>query len=320
MIKSFCVAILATITLLNTPAGSATTYLLTPEVEVVGQLADIQSTYEDTLVDIARRFGVGFEEIKLANPGVDPWLPGENTAVLLPTQFVLPRNGVKGLVINLAEYRMYYFTDSKDGPQVSTFPISIGRMDWETPLGVSRVVAKAKNPSWYPPQSVRDEHEAEGRKLPGVVPPGPDNPLGDYAMRLSIPGYLIHGTNKPAGVGMRVTHGCIRMLPEDIAWLFPQVSVDTPVRIVNEPYKLGWLGDTLYLEVHPPLEEDAEAEAAGLTRITELYIAATRDRQATIDWELVERVWRERRGVATAVGSLAPATSVAANAGQADAQ
>lgn len=209
--------------------------------DVIGAVTIITARADDTLLDIARRHGLGYEDIVRANPDVDAWLPGEGTEVLLPTRYVLPPGSRRGVVLNLAEYRMYYFPKPKDGEPavVMTFPMSIGRMDWETPLGMARVVSKVTNPSWYPPESVRAEHAADGDPLPRMVPPGPKNPLGEFAMRLSIPGYLIHGTNRPAGVGMRVTHGCIRMFPEDIQFLFDQISVDTPVRIINEPVKVG---------------------------------------------------------------------------------
>jgi len=131
-------------------------------------------------------------------------------------------------------------------------------MDWETPLGNTKVISKVVNPSWYPPKSVRDEHAAQGRPLASIVPPGPNNPLGDRAMRLGLPGYLIHGTNRPAGVGMRVTHGCLRMFPEDIRYLFDLIAVDTPVRIINEPLKIGWQDDVLVLEAHPILDSAPE--------------------------------------------------------------
>jgi len=224
--------------------------------DVVGGETTIRARHDDTLLDIARRHGLGYEDIVRANPGVDVWLPGEGTEVVLPTRFILPSGPRRGVVLNLAEYRMYYFPEPKDGERavVMTYPMSIGRMDWATPLGRTRVVAKVRNPAWYPPESVRAEHAAEGDVLPRVVPPGPKNPLGSRAMRLDIPGYLIHGTNRPDGVGMRVTHGCIRMFPEDIEFLFEHVPVNTSVRIINEPIKLGWDGDRLMIEAHRQLE------------------------------------------------------------------
>ncbi|HHQ14366.1 MAG TPA: hypothetical protein ENK16_05015, partial [Chromatiales bacterium] len=239
---SAVVLLALTVSVVATPVV-AETFILAPGDDVIGALATIPSVYEDTLPDLGRRYGVGYEEMVRANPDVDVWLPGDGTEILLPTQYVLPRAPRVGIVVNLAEYRLYFFSTRNGIMEVSTFPISIGRMDWSTPLGRAAIVAKVRNPAWYPPASVRREHEAEGDPLPKVVPPGPDNPLGDYAMRLSVPGYLIHGTNKPDGVGMRVSHGCIRMYPEDIASLFPRVALETPVELVNQPYKIGWSGN-----------------------------------------------------------------------------
>lgn len=264
-------------------------------VHLVGGVDEVVASHEDTLSDLARAHGLGFEEITRANPDVDPWLPGDGTRVVIPTRFLLPRASQQGVVINLPELRLYYYPPN--GDRVLTFPISIGRMDWATPLGRASVVSKVVDPSWYPPESIREEHAAENRPLPRIVPAGPDNPLGRHAMRLSLPGYLIHGTNKPAGVGMRVTHGCIRMYPEDIAALFKMIPVGTPVRIVNQPYKLGWGEDGLYLEAHPPLDEEQEGEQWTPTAITRLLVDATSERSAELDWELAEAVFRAATGV-----------------------
>jgi L,D-transpeptidase ErfK/SrfK len=211
-------------------------------------------------------------------------------------------------------------------------------MDWSTPLGVTTITAKVANPSWYPPQSIRDEHAARNDILPRVVPPGPDNPLGLHAMRLGLPGYLIHGTNKPSGVGMRVTHGCVRMFPEDIEALYKTVPTGTSVNIVNQPVKIGWTADgALYLEAHPALMEinvDGEsvavavAEASAeqpvemiqespLTSLMRAYIAATEDRRVDLDWEAAERVAQFGNGVPEAVsvaGSAVVTTEIAAAA------
>jgi L,D-transpeptidase ErfK/SrfK len=203
-----------------------------PGNDVVGAVTTIEARQEDTLIDIGRRHGLGYEEIVRANPDVDVWLPGEGTRIVLPTRFVLPPGPRHGLVLNLPEYRLYYFPEPEPGKPalVMTYPISIGRMDWATPLGKTRVVSKVVKPSWYPPESVRKEHAADGRPLPRVVPPGPDNPLGAFAMRLGLPGYLIHGTNRPAGVGMRVSHGCIRMFPEVIGCSWRRTAHSTSRR------------------------------------------------------------------------------------------
>ena len=189
---------------------------------------------------------------------------------------------------------------------VATFPISIGRMNWQTPLGTSSITNKVHKPTWYPPASIREEWAADGRELGSAVPPGPDNPLGDYALRLSIPGYLIHGTNKPDGVGMQVTHGCIRMFPEDIEWLFPKIPLNTPVQIVNQPSKLGWAGNDLFLEVHPSLANSDETSERSLTEITEAYVKVTQDQPAEIDWELVNEVFQNQSGIPVKVGRRKP--------------
>lgn len=297
--------------------AQAEALLLLPGSDLVGAIGTVRVTYEDTLTDIARRTGLGYEDMLRANPGVDPWLPGEDAEVVLPTRYVLPAAFRQGLVVNLPEYRLYYFTSIEGQPAVATFPISIGRMDWETPLGRHRIVSKQARPTWYPPESIRAEHAADGDILPRAIPPGPQNPLGDYAMRLSQSGYLIHGTNKPVGIGMQVTHGCIRMYPEDIAWLFPVIPVGAAVQIVNEPYKFGWSGDGLYLEVHPHLEGDerADADGSGMTEVMQQYVRATANRPAQVDWALVEEAYRAKLGIPVRVGSLALPVPQAADAG-----
>lgn len=273
--------------------------------DLIGTLQTTRTRYEDTLTDVARLYNLGYEEIVLANPSVDPWLPGEGTQVLLPTSFVLPDAPRSEVVVNIAEFRLYYYFRDSGRDLVATFPISIGRMDWATPLGLTEIVSKVKRPSWYPPASVREEYAADGRTLPPVVPPGPENPLGDYALRLGLPGYLIHGTNRPAGVGMRVTHGCIRLYPEDIGWLFPQVKVNARVRLVNQPFKMGWVGDDLYLEAHPPLASEDEEEGSSIpsmTMITEQYVRVTGNAAVDADWDLIMETLREQTGAPVKVG------------------
>ena len=305
--------------------AQAADYWVADGDEVFGEVKVISARYEDTFVSLARIHNVGYEALRRANPDVDPWLPGEGTKITIPTRFVLPRAPHRGIVVNVAELRLYYFPEDT-GPRpegvppsarkVVTHPISIGRMDWSTPLGRTTITNKVANPSWYPPQSIRDEHAARNDVLPRVVPPGPDNPLGKHALRLGLPGYLIHGTNKPSGVGMRVTHGCIRMFPEDIESLYKSVPTGTTVQIVNQPVKLGWTADgKLYVEAHPPLQEssvDGEAAAtineadeafqeSPLTSLMRAYIAATDERRIDFDWETAERVAQFGRGIPEAV-------------------
>jgi L,D-transpeptidase ErfK/SrfK len=312
LIRSRSLASFAVFALLAPCVGSAASYVLPAGTDTVfGATQRVVVTHEDTLLDIGRAHGVGYEEIVAANPGVDPWLPGEGREVLIPSRYILPEAPREGIVVSLAEHRLYYFPRPKAGEPASviTYPISVGRMDWTTPLGLTRVVDKRVKPIWYPPESVRKEHAEDGRPLPKAVPPGPDNPLGEYAMRLGIPGgaYLIHGTNKPAGVGMQVTHGCIRMYPEDIEQFFKMVPVNTPVRIVHQPYKMGWQGAELFIEVHAPLE-GSQGGPRSLTDITRLLVAATQDRPVPIDWARAEEAFTRASGVPVAV-MLGTATS-----------
>ena len=282
-------------------APAATYTLPAASDAVLGEVKTLVARHEDTLLDLGRAHGVGYEEIVAANPGVDPWVPGEGRQIVIPSLYILPDAPREGIVISLAEHRLYYYPKPKPGetPVVITYPISTGKMDWKTPLGVSRVIDKRVRPTWYPPESVRREHAADGRPLPKAVPPGPDNPLGEYAMRLDIPGgaYLIHGTNRPIAVGMQVTHGCIRMFPEDIAEFFKQVPVNTQVRILDQPHKMGWRGNELFIEVHAPMEGQDAAQTHSLTNITRLLVSATQDRDVAIDWAKAELAFSQSTGV-----------------------
>jgi L,D-transpeptidase ErfK/SrfK len=233
--------------------------LESPEQSVVGVPQLVLARDEDTFSDLARAYGLGYDELVAANPDVDPWLPGAETPILLPTQFVLPPGIREGVVLNIASKRLFYFPKMPEGQAqvVKTYPIGIGRVGWETPLGSTTVVAKAVNPAWYVPQSVRKEHAEMGDPLPSVIPAGPDNPLGTRVLKLNIPGYLIHGTNQPYGVGMRVSHGCVRLYPENIEYLYELVEIGEPVQIINEPFLLGELNGELIFEAHAPLEDDS---------------------------------------------------------------
>lgn len=244
-------------------AGAATWTLPPPDIDIFGQVRTTQASRSETLLDIARQYDIGQIEILLANPNVDRWLPEDGSTVILPSRYIIPKGERKGLLLNLAEMRIYYFPEPKKGekPLVITHPVGIGRMDWVTPLGISKIVEKKKDPTWIPPKSLQMDRIANGEPpYPSIVPPGPTNPLGRHAMRLSIGSgsYLIHGTIKPFGVGMRVSAGCVRMYPEDIEALFDKVPIGTQVQIVNQPIKLGWQLDSLFIELHPPLEEDQE--------------------------------------------------------------
>jgi L,D-transpeptidase ErfK/SrfK len=288
-------------------SGAAPSEYLLPEDgdNVIGVLSTAVARQEDTLLDVGRRHGVGYEEIMAANPGVDPWLPGEGTEILIPGRFILPNAPREGIVVNLPEHRLYYYPPAKQGERriVRTYPISVGKMDWKTPLGTTRIVSKQEKPNWYPPESVRKEHEEKGDPLPKVVPPGPDNPLGEHAMRLAIPGgsYLIHGTNRPAGVGMQVTHGCIRLYPEDIAELFGIVPVNTRVNLVDQTMKVGWYRGTLYVERHAPLEGTEDGHQLDVAELRRLIDEAVMDRSVEVDWGGADRAFEQAMGVPVAI-------------------
>ncbi len=280
--------------LLMPPMVEAGTYrLASTNDDVIGTPFYVKSSAQDTLLDIGRQHGLGYDEMQQANPKVDMWVPGDDKDVLLPVQHVLPDGPREGIVLNIAEKRMYYY---RTALEVETFSAGTGREGWETPVGNYTIIEKIKDPTWRPPESIRREHAANGDPLPEVVPAGPDNPLGAYAMRLSNPSYLIHGTNKPWGVGMQVSHGCTRMYPEDIERLFGQVETGTPVRIVNEPYKVGWLGDTLYLEVNVPPDAPKKAPE----EVVPGSIANADG--VVVDWNEVRRAVAENAGLPHMVG------------------
>ena len=289
----------------------AATYPLPPGADLVGRVQEVVATAQDTLLDIARRHDLGYDEIIAANPKVDPWLPGAGTRVVLPTQFILPDGPRRGIVVNLAAMRLFYFPVPAAGevPEVVTFPIGIGRMGWNTPLVSTRIASKVADPVWHVPPSIQQEHAQEGEVLPESVPAGPDNPLGDFALMLDLPGYLIHGTNKRYGVGRRVSHGCIRLYPEDVADLFRQVSTGLAVRFVDQSNLAGWLDGRLYLQAHVPLAGDA-GSAANLTAMVDAVLTqAHRVPGTVVDWDLALKLTREAHNLPVPV--LLPAVPAA---------
>jgi len=297
--------------LLLAPQASRGSVYTLPEdgSTLVGEDSAVTTVYEDTLPDLAHRYSLGYYEIIRANPGVDVWLPGADRHLTLPGRRILPPGPRSGIVVNLPEHRLYYYPKPRKGekPVVITYPVSIGKMDWRTPLGETHIVSKVRQPSWYPPESVRKEHADRGEPLPKVVPPGPDNPLGDFAMRLGVGSgsYLIHGTNNPLAVGMAVTHGCIRMYPEDIAALFPLVPVGTAVRLVNEPVKLAWVEGQLLIEVHPPVDDEGQSIEPDLQVLEPLLDEVLGNDTAAIHWDLARDTLRAATGMPTLVGLAA---------------
>ncbi|MDE1464881.1 L,D-transpeptidase family protein [Spartinivicinus poritis] len=270
--------------------------------DVIGDQRIIITAYTDTFADLALKEGVGFLALIAANPKVDAWVPGEGTEVVLPTQMILPPGPRKGVVINLAELRLYYYPPND--PVVMVYPIGIGRKGWETPLGKTRITQKKPNPSWRPPESIRQERAMKGEFLPDVIPPGPNNPLGKFALRLGFRGsYLIHGTNLDFGVGMRVSHGCIRLFPDDIEELFYWVDRGTPVRVIHEPYKIGKLNGEFYVEAHEPLSEKKQHHQAAPYRALESWFEVIDAQKATVDQRKILDVLTEQQGMPVKVSA-----------------
>lgn len=271
---------------------------------VVGQIETVVVSADETLVDVGRANGHGFDALVAANPAVDPWLPEHGAEVVLPALHVLPDAPRRGIVVNVAEKRLYYYPGD-NGNTVEVYAVSVGRGDWKTPLKTTRVTGMVKNPSWFPPESVKAEHAARGDILPTVVPPGPDNPLGQYVIRLGMPSYYIHGTNRENGIGMQVTHGCIRMYPADIERLANAVPKGAPVYIINQRYKVGWKEGVLYLEVHPALDGPGGQEDLNSPSLSKtLARVKEQNPEATIDWGEVWRVRADEQGIPLPVGGL----------------
>jgi L,D-transpeptidase ErfK/SrfK len=266
--------------------------------DVIGRLAVIRLEKGDTLPDIARHFSLGINEVSAANPGVDMWVPKAGERIMLPLQFILPDAPRKGIVINLATMRLFQYKGDSKSLLVMTYPIGIGTTERPTPIGQMYVVRKVTQPTWYVPASIAEDHRKKGDFLPAKVLPGPQNPLGEYALYLSKSTYLIHGTNKPASIGLNATNGCMRLYPEDIKKLYENTPVNTPVCIVNQPYLMGQSNGIVYLEVHASLEG---SDAVELEKMYAKMYAKLRNIEKnsgrTLDWKKVEKVLAEARGI-----------------------
>lgn len=264
--------------------------------DVVGRLAVMKVAKGDTLPDIARHFSLGINALSAANPGVDVWVPEAGERVTLPLSFILPDAPRKGIVVNLATMRLFEFKDDGASQEVTTYPVGIGTSEKPTPLGLTRVARKAARPTWHVPPSIAEDHRKKGDPLPKEVPPGPLNPLGEYALYLSKSGYLIHGTNKPASIGLKASNGCMRLYPENVKLLFRDTPVNTPVAIVNQPYLIGQRDGVLYLEAHTPLE-DPGAGAAELEKANARLRDFEKKSGRPLDWNKVKKVETEARGI-----------------------
>jgi L,D-transpeptidase ErfK/SrfK len=298
-------AIAAAAMLMAAPAIAAE-FPLAPGDRVVGNLGDYVVQSGDNLADIARHFDVGYTEMLAANPGVDPWSPRVGRKLTIPALYIVPDAPRRGIVINLAERRLYYFPPR--GNTVQTYPIGIGAIGFTTPLSTTTVVRKEPNPVWVPPPSIHEENP----DLPASIGPGPDNPLGDFALRLGWTNYLIHGTNKPDGVGRNVSHGCIHLYPEDIEQLFKSVAAGTPVRAIEQPAAAAWIGIGLYVEVHPSKDQadqiDTEQSVTpqsddSIRQIVQTAAGASAD---AFDWAAVDNAGVERSGLPVLVAQRPP--------------
>ncbi|OYQ75625.1 L,D-transpeptidase family protein [Wohlfahrtiimonas sp. G9077] len=270
--------------------------------DVVGYTEIVYPEPGESFVDLSVRYEAGYDELKWANPNANYWTPSPQMPVILPFEYILPKGKRSGIVSNIPEMRTYFFP--KDGDTVYVYPVGVGRMDWKTPLGSWKITRKQEAPAWYPPESIRREHQEMGKgTLPAVVPAGPDNPLGNHVLRLNLPSYLLHGTNDVTGIGMRVTHGCMRFFPQNIEELYSIVPTNTEVTFINEPVKVGFKGDELLIEVHPPLEED-NLDTQGLKEIAYRLLAEHQNNPniQMVDPRMIDLAIEKMSGLPTHIG------------------
>lgn len=283
----------------------ALTYPLQTDTDMVGEVHTAELRVNQTLLDLGLRYNLGYYEVLEANPLLHPKLTQPGTEVVMATQFILPDTPHEGVVINLAELRLYLYPE--DGGNVITLPIGIGRYGWDTPLGETEIIDKRKDPKWYVPEGVYLDMKKRGVIIPRVWPAGPKNPLGKYAMRLSIPAYDIHGTNRNDGVGRRSSAGCIRMLNEDVAEVYNNVEVGTKVTIVNQPFKIAVKDQNVFLEAHTPLYEESIAiEKQDFLPDAKIAIAAFLEKHphVTVDWNKVQKAVQEFSGIPVEIGHI----------------
>ena len=272
------------------------------EKDYVGDMVEYRAVYEDTFVHLARDNGLGYVEMRAANPYIDPWVPGDGKKLILPKRHLLPIADKEGIVINLPEMRLYAFVNGDDAPE--TFPIGVGREGLDTPLGKTKIIRKTKGPTWRPTKRMREEDPT----LPESVPPGAENPLGTHALYLGWPQYAVHGTNRPFGIGRRISSGCIRLYPKDIIKLFDIIPIGTPVQVVDQPVKVAWIKNKLYIEAHPDMEQSVQMEEMG--RISspklsdkdmQIIIKVAGEYKERIRWPAVRTAIKERKGYPVAI-------------------
>lgn len=268
----------------------------------VGDMVEYDTRYEDTFIHLARDYNLGFTELRAANPYVDPWLPGAGTDLIMPTRHILPNAPREGIVINLADMRLYAYINGDEAPFHT--PIGVGREGLNTPEGVTKIVRKKEGPTWTPTERMRREDP----ELKAFYPPGGDNPLGTHALYLGWPTYALHGTTKPFGIGRRVSSGCIRLYPEKIIELFDIIPVGTKVTVVNQPIKVAWIDDELFLEANPSLEQSVAMEEMGEVPEEKIsnddmhfIIQTAGEFQDRLRWPAIRKALKERNGYPVAI-------------------
>lgn len=277
--------------------------------DVIGQLAVMKVEKGDTLPDIARHFSLGINAIRSANPGVDTWVPKAGQRIILPLTFILPDAPREGIVVNLATMRLFKFKGAANSLEVLTYPVGVGTNERPTPTGQMYVARKATRPTWYVPASIAEDHRKKGDPLPASVPPGPQNPLGEFALYLSKSSYLIHGTNKPASIGLNATNGCLRLYPENVKTLFNDTPVKTPVTIVSQPYLIGQRDGVLYMEAHKPLDESGAVEREKTyARLRDIEKQTAR----ALDWKKIEKIQTEAQGIPVPIFEMRPVHQIKA--------
>lgn len=279
------------------------TYVLPHNGNIIGDIQYGTVQPDDTLSSLGLRHGVGGYEMMEANPGVSFRDPPVGASLLVPSRFILPDGERKGIVINLAELRLYYY--HPDGVHVSTYPIGVGQEGWDTPLGKNTVTRMREKPTWVVPDSIMENHLRHGKVIPKVKPAGPDNPLGNYAITTGFKNIVIHGTPQPKAVGLRSSHGCIRMTNEDVGDLYQKVKVGTPVQIIHQPTKVGQLGNKIYLEAHVPVSQTllmADYRDVGtlIKNVTGKLSAGSYN----VEWQEVDRLQQTHRGYPQPIGSI----------------
>ncbi|HLB42282.1 MAG TPA: L,D-transpeptidase family protein [Gammaproteobacteria bacterium] len=280
----------------------ATSYQLPPNNEaLIGKVRYHITTVGENVITLAKQYDLGYNAVESANPHMNMargFTPGNTLQI--PSQYLIPNQPRQGIVINLPEMRMYYYP--KGSHEVVTYPIGIGKIGKTIPITKTRITGKIKDPTWIPPQDIREFNLEQGIVLPSIMPPGPDNPLGSYAIYMRIPTYLMHSTIFPESVGRRASFGCIRMYESDIQSLFPSVYSGIPVVIINSPIKVAWQKNRLYMEAHYPLEEYNDSFDASLPGIVHFINDSSKNKPILIDWQLVSYIVREKDGLPYEIG------------------